>query len=129
VGHPGLPPLRAARAHSAPHRKAIDPDEIGDRPKSGMTGAGRAPGGMLVSEVRRDPLPTGRPRTAHGRVDQEFSLAAGRQVVVSLSPPYPHEPWHPCRHFTCARARVKLLPQSFMRIFLKRIHQRSPSYT
>jgi N-acetyl-gamma-glutamyl-phosphate reductase len=68
--------------------KAIDPDEIVIDAKSGMTGAGRAAKeGMLFSEVSEGFHAYGVGHHRHmAELDQEFSLAAGRPVVVSFTP-------------------------------------------
>ncbi|HEY1746358.1 MAG TPA: N-acetyl-gamma-glutamyl-phosphate reductase [Xanthobacteraceae bacterium] len=74
-----LPLLRA---------KAIDPDEIVIDAKSGMTGAGRAAKEeMLFSEVSEGFHAYGVGRHRHmAELDQEFSLAAGREVIASFTP-------------------------------------------
>jgi N-acetyl-gamma-glutamyl-phosphate reductase len=76
---PLIPLLRA---------KAIDPDEIVIDAKSGMTGAGRAAKEeMLFSEVSEGFHAYGVGRHRHmAELDQEFSKAAGREVVVSFTP-------------------------------------------
>ena len=76
---PLIPLLRA---------KAIDPDEIVIDAKSGMTGAGRAAKEeMLFSEVSEGFHAYGVGRHRHmAELDQEFSLAAGREVVASFTP-------------------------------------------
>jgi N-acetyl-gamma-glutamyl-phosphate reductase len=76
---PLIPLLRA---------KAIDPDEIVIDAKSGMTGAGRsAKEEMLFSEVSEGFHAYGVGHHRHmAELDQEFSLAAGRNVVVSFTP-------------------------------------------
>ena len=68
--------------------KAIDPDEIVVDAKSGMTGAGRAAKEeMLFSEVSEGFHAYGVGRHRHmAELDQEFSLAAGREVIVSFTP-------------------------------------------
>jgi N-acetyl-gamma-glutamyl-phosphate reductase len=68
--------------------KAIDPDEIVIDAKSGMTGAGRAAKeAMLFSEVSEGIHAYGVGDHRHmAELDQEFSLAAGRPVVVSFTP-------------------------------------------
>jgi N-acetyl-gamma-glutamyl-phosphate reductase len=68
--------------------KAIDPDEIVIDAKSGMTGAGRAAKEeMLFSEVSEGFHAYGVGRHRHmAELDQEFSKAAGREVVVSFTP-------------------------------------------
>jgi N-acetyl-gamma-glutamyl-phosphate reductase len=68
--------------------KAIDPDEIVIDAKSGMTGAGRAAKEeMLFSEVSEGIHAYGVGRHRHmAELDQEFSLASGRNVVVSFTP-------------------------------------------
>jgi N-acetyl-gamma-glutamyl-phosphate reductase len=76
---PLIPLLRA---------KAIDPDEIVVDAKSGMTGAGRSPKEeMLFSEVSEGIHAYGVGHHRHmAELDQEFSKAAGREVVVSFTP-------------------------------------------
>ena len=68
--------------------KAIDPDAIVIDAKSGMTGAGRAPKEeMLFSEVAEGAHAYGVGHHRHmAELDQEFSRAAGREVVVSFTP-------------------------------------------
>lgn len=68
--------------------KAIDPDEIVIDAKSGMTGAGRAAKEeMLFSEVSEGFHAYGVGQHRHmAELDQEFSLAAGREVVASFTP-------------------------------------------
>jgi N-acetyl-gamma-glutamyl-phosphate reductase len=68
--------------------KAIDPDEIIVDAKSGMTGAGRAAKEeMLFSEVSEGFHAYGVGHHRHmAELDQEFSLAAGREVIVSFTP-------------------------------------------
>jgi N-acetyl-gamma-glutamyl-phosphate reductase len=68
--------------------KAIDPDEIVVDAKSGMTGAGRAAKEeMLFSEVSEGFHAYGVGHHRHmAELDQEFSLAAGRDVIVSFTP-------------------------------------------
>lgn len=68
--------------------KAIDPDEIVIDAKSGMTGAGRAAKeDMLFSEVSEGFHAYGVGHHRHmAELDQEFSLAARREVVVSFTP-------------------------------------------
>jgi len=67
---------------------AIDLDEIVIDAKSGMTGAGRsAREAMLFSEVSEGFNAYGVGHHRHmAELDQEFSLAAGRQVVVTFTP-------------------------------------------
>ncbi len=67
---------------------AIDPDEIVIDAKSGMTGAGRAAKEeMLFSEVSEGFHAYGVGHHRHmAELDQEFSKAAGREVVVSFTP-------------------------------------------
>ncbi len=67
---------------------AINPDEIVIDAKSGMTGAGRAAREeMLFSEVSEGFHAYGVGHHRHmSELDQEFSLAAGRQVIVSFTP-------------------------------------------
>src|SRR5215469_4865925 len=76
---PLIPLLRA---------KAIDPDAIIIDAKSGMTGAGRgAKEEMLFSEVAEGFHAYGVGRHRHmAELDQEFSRAAGREVIVSFTP-------------------------------------------
>src|ERR1700745_3106859 len=76
---PLIPLLRA---------KAIDPDEIVIDAKSGMTGAGRAAKEeMLFSEVSEGFHAYGVGHHRHmAELDQEFSAAAGREVVASFTP-------------------------------------------
>ena len=68
--------------------KAIDVDEIVIDAKSGMTGAGRsAKEAMLFSEVSEGFNAYGVGKHRHmAELDQEFSLAAGREVVVTFTP-------------------------------------------
>jgi N-acetyl-gamma-glutamyl-phosphate reductase len=68
--------------------KAIDPDEIVIDAKSGMTGAGRAAReDMLFAEVSEGFHAYGVGQHRHmAELDQEFSNAAGREVVVSFTP-------------------------------------------
>jgi N-acetyl-gamma-glutamyl-phosphate reductase len=68
--------------------KAIDPDEIVVDAKSGMTGAGRAAReNMLFSEVSEGFHAYGVGSHRHmAELDQEFSAAAGREVMVSFTP-------------------------------------------
>src|SRR5665213_2052394 len=68
--------------------KAIDLDEIVIDAKSGMTGAGReAKEAMLFSEVSEGFNAYGVGQHRHmAELDQEFSAAAGREVVVSFTP-------------------------------------------
>src|SRR5215471_7946380 len=68
--------------------RAIDPDEIVVDAKSGMTGAGRAAReSMLFSEVSEGFNAYGVGHQRHmAELDQEFSKAAGREVVVSFTP-------------------------------------------
>src|SRR3984893_18365593 len=75
-----LIPLLAARA--------IDPDEIVVDAKSGMTVAGRAAKEeMLFSEVSEGIHAYGVGHHRHmAELDQEFSRAAGRDVVVTFTP-------------------------------------------
>jgi len=67
---------------------AIDPDEIVIDAKSGMTGAGRAAReDMLFAEVSEGFHAYGVGHHRHmAELDQEFSNAAGRDVVVSFTP-------------------------------------------
>jgi N-acetyl-gamma-glutamyl-phosphate reductase len=68
--------------------KAIDPDAIVIDAKSGMTGAGRgAKEEMLFSEVAEGFHAYGVGHHRHmAELDQEFSRAAGREVIVSFTP-------------------------------------------
>jgi N-acetyl-gamma-glutamyl-phosphate reductase len=68
--------------------KAIETDEIVVDAKSGMTGAGRAAKeAMLFSEVSEGFNAYGVGKHRHmAELDQEFSKAAGREVVVSFTP-------------------------------------------
>jgi N-acetyl-gamma-glutamyl-phosphate reductase len=68
--------------------KAIELDEIVIDAKSGMTGAGRAAKeAMLFSEVSEGFNAYGVGQHRHmAELDQEFSLAAGREVVVTFTP-------------------------------------------
>jgi len=68
--------------------KAIDPDEIVIDAKSGMTGAGRsAKEEMLFSEVSEGFNAYGVGHHRHmAELDQEFSKAAGRKVIVTFTP-------------------------------------------
>jgi N-acetyl-gamma-glutamyl-phosphate reductase len=68
--------------------KAIDPGEIVIDAKSGMTGAGRAAKEeMLFSEVSEGIHAYGVGHHRHmAELDQEFSKAAGREVIVSFTP-------------------------------------------
>ncbi|MBR2117422.1 MAG: N-acetyl-gamma-glutamyl-phosphate reductase [Pseudomonadota bacterium] len=68
--------------------KAIEPDEIVIDAKSGMTGAGRsAKEEMLFSEVSEGFNAYGVGQHRHmAELDQEFSKAAGKEVVVSFTP-------------------------------------------
>src|SRR3974390_1037202 len=76
---PLIPLLRA---------RAIDPDEIVIEAKAGVTGAGRAPKEeMLFSEVAEGIHAYGVGQHRHmAELDQEFSRAAGREVIVSFTP-------------------------------------------
>jgi N-acetyl-gamma-glutamyl-phosphate reductase len=68
--------------------KAIDPDAIVIDAKSGVTGAGRsAREDMLFAEVSEGFHAYGVGQHRHmAELDQEFSLAAGREVIVSFTP-------------------------------------------
>ena len=68
--------------------KAIELDEIVVDAKSGMTGAGRAAKeSMVFSEVSEGFNAYGVGQHRHmAELDQEFSLAAGREVIVSFTP-------------------------------------------
>jgi N-acetyl-gamma-glutamyl-phosphate reductase len=76
---PLIPLLRAG---------TIDPNEIVIDAKSGMTGAGRAAKEeMLFSEVSEGIHAYGVGHHRHmAELDQEFSKAAGREVIVSFTP-------------------------------------------
>lgn len=68
--------------------KAVELSEIVIDAKSGMTGAGRAAkDAMLFSEVSEGFNAYGVGHHRHmAEIDQEFSLAAGREVVVTFTP-------------------------------------------
>src|SRR5690606_32403683 len=68
--------------------KAIETDEIIIDAKSGMTGAGRsAKEAMLFSEVSEGFHAYGVGHHRHmAELDQEFSLAAGKEVIVTFTP-------------------------------------------
>ena len=68
--------------------KAIDLDEIVVDAKSGMTGAGRsAKEAMLFSEVSEGFNAYGVGHHRHmAEIDQELSLAAGREVIATFTP-------------------------------------------
>src|SRR6185369_12194975 len=68
--------------------KAIETDEIVVDAKSGMTGAGRAAKeAMLFSEVSEGFNAYGVGKHRHmAELDQEFSRAAGREVIVTFTP-------------------------------------------
>jgi N-acetyl-gamma-glutamyl-phosphate reductase len=68
--------------------KLIDPDEIVIDAKSGMTGAGRAAReDMVFAEVSEGFHAYGIGHHRHmAELDQEFSRAAGREVIVSFTP-------------------------------------------
>ncbi|HTS42003.1 MAG TPA: N-acetyl-gamma-glutamyl-phosphate reductase [Xanthobacteraceae bacterium] len=68
--------------------KSIDLDEIVIDSKSGMTGAGRAAKEeMLFAEVSEGFHAYGVGHHRHmAELDQEFSLAAGREVIVTFTP-------------------------------------------
>jgi N-acetyl-gamma-glutamyl-phosphate reductase len=68
--------------------KAIEPEEIVVDAKSGMTGAGRsAKEEMLFSEVSEGFHAYGVGHHRHmAELDQEFSKAAGKEVIVSFTP-------------------------------------------
>ncbi|MFY9696253.1 MAG: N-acetyl-gamma-glutamyl-phosphate reductase [Xanthobacteraceae bacterium] len=68
--------------------RAIDPDEIVIDAKSGMTGAGRAAREeMLFSEVSEGIHAYGVGHHRHmAELDQEFSLAAGGDVIATFTP-------------------------------------------
>src|SRR4029079_3131681 len=89
VANPGCY-TSCAQLHVTPMLKAraIAPDEIVIDAKSGMTGAGRAAKEeMLFSEVSEGFHAYGVGHHRHmAELDQEFSAAAGRDVVVSFTP-------------------------------------------
>ncbi len=89
VANPGCYPTCAELA-LIPLLKAnaIDPDEIVIDAKSGMTGAGRAAReDMLFAEVSEGFHAYGVGHHRHmAELDQEFSLAAGRDVIVTFTP-------------------------------------------
>jgi N-acetyl-gamma-glutamyl-phosphate reductase len=68
--------------------RAVDPDEIVIDAKSGMTGAGRAAREeMLFSEVSEGFHAYGVGHHRHmSELDQEFSKAGGRKVIVTFTP-------------------------------------------
>ena len=68
--------------------KLIDPDEIVIDAKSGMTGAGRAAReDMVFAEVSEGFHAYGVGHHRHmAELDQEFSRAAGRELIVSFTP-------------------------------------------
>jgi len=68
--------------------KAIEPDEIVVDAKSGVTGAGRSvKEEMLFTEVSEGFHAYGVGHHRHmSELDQEFSKAAGKPVVVSFTP-------------------------------------------
>lgn len=68
--------------------QAIEPDEIVVDAKSGMTGSGRSiKEEMLFSEVSEGFHAYGVGHHRHvAELDQEFSKAAGREVLVSFTP-------------------------------------------
>jgi N-acetyl-gamma-glutamyl-phosphate reductase len=68
--------------------KAIEPDEIVVDAKSGVTGAGRSlKEEMLFTEVSEGFHAYGVGRHRHmSELDQEFSKAAGKEVIVSFTP-------------------------------------------
>jgi N-acetyl-gamma-glutamyl-phosphate reductase len=68
--------------------KLIDPDEIVIDAKSGMTGAGRAAReDMVFAEVSEGLHAYGVGHHRHmAELDQEFSRAAGREVIASFTP-------------------------------------------
>ena len=99
--------------------KAIEPDEIVIDAKSGMTGAGRAAKEeMLFSEVSEGFHAYGVGHHRHmAELDQEFSLAAGREVVPTLhAAPRADEPRHPVDHLF-ALHKGRLRPRTFTRRF------------
>ena len=81
-------PRRNCRCCRSCAAKAIDPDEIVVDAKSGMTGAGRAAKEeMLFSEVSEGFHAYGVGHHRHmAELDQEFSKAAGREVIVTFTP-------------------------------------------
>ena len=70
------------------HAKAIDPDEIVIDAKSGVTGAGRgAREDMQFAEVSEGFHAYGVGHHRHmSELDQEFSKAAGREVIATFTP-------------------------------------------
>jgi N-acetyl-gamma-glutamyl-phosphate reductase len=68
--------------------KLVDPDEIVIDAKSGMTGAGRAAReDMVFAEISEGFHAYGVGHHRHmAELDQEFSRAAGREVIVSFTP-------------------------------------------
>jgi N-acetyl-gamma-glutamyl-phosphate reductase len=68
--------------------RAIEPDEIVVDAKSGVTGAGRSPKEeMLFTEVSEGFHAYGVGHHRHmSELDQEFSKAAGKEVIVSFTP-------------------------------------------
>jgi N-acetyl-gamma-glutamyl-phosphate reductase len=68
--------------------KAVDPDEIVIDAKSGMTGAGRAAReDILFAEISEGFHAYGVGHHRHmAELDQEFSLAAGREMIVTFTP-------------------------------------------
>src|SRR5262245_55883482 len=80
--------LCAASTRSLLKSKAIELDEIVIDDKSGVTGAGRvAREAMLFSEVSEGFHAYGVGHHRHmAELDQEFSLAAGREVTVTFTP-------------------------------------------
>jgi N-acetyl-gamma-glutamyl-phosphate reductase len=98
---------------------AIDPDEIVVDAKSGMTGAGRAAKEeMLFSEVSEGFHAYGVGHHRHmAELDQEFSLAAGRDVVVSFTPHL--VPMNRGIFSTIYVRGLKLSPQDLHAILLK----------
>ena len=88
--------------------RAIDTDEIVIDAKSGMTGAGRsAKEAMLFSEVSEGFNAYGVGHHRHmAELDQEFSLAAGKPVTVTLhAAPRADEPGHSLDHLRAGKAR------------------------
>jgi len=89
VANPGCYPTSAELALiPLLQAKAIDPDEIVIDAKSGVTGAGRgAREDLQFAEVSEGFHAYGVGHHRHmSELDQEFSKAAGREVVVSFTP-------------------------------------------
>ena len=109
--------------------KAIDPDEIVIDAKSGMTGAGRAAKEeMLFSEVSEGFHAYGVGHHRHmAELDQEFSRAAGRDVIVTLHAASGADESRHSFNDLCARCR-KRRRRTFTRCF-RRLTRRSRSST